>query len=230
MAKLENTALIIDFDSTIVTVETLDELAKIVLNGALDRDEKVAAIEEITALGMRGEIDFATSLRQRFEALSPSLSHVEELKNFMTSRLSPSFKANASFWRKNADSIWIVSGGFKEFIAPIVASYGIGSERIFANEFTWDYTGENITGYDGANFLAQADGKLRAVESIGVADDTRIVVVGDGMTDYAIRKAGLADVFIAYIETANRHEVACKADFVAEDFDEVLTILSDRLN
>lgn len=59
-----NFNLIFDFDSTMVCLETLDELAKIVLAGAPDAAERTAKIAAITERGMNGEIGFEQSLSE----------------------------------------------------------------------------------------------------------------------------------------------------------------------
>ena len=52
MAAPEPTTLILDFDSTIVAAEGLDEIARLALADDPDRDAKVLAIEGITRYGM----------------------------------------------------------------------------------------------------------------------------------------------------------------------------------
>lgn len=218
----DKTVLLLDFDSTIVTVETLDELARITLEDAPDRDARVAEIEQITAQGMAGEIDFATSLARRFAAIRPTAAHVGRLNQLLAASLSPSFVSNADIIRANADAVWIVSGGFKDFITPLVTDqFGIAADHVYANELVWDYAHENITGYNQENVSAHADGKLRARELMPLPSGARVIIVGDGMTDYAIRAAGLAEMFIVYTETVYRSEVVAKADFQAATFDEV---------
>ena len=51
-----------------------------------------------------------------------------------------------------------------------------------------------------------------------------IYVIGDGHTDYLIKKAGLATKFIAFTENISREAVVQKADYVTPNFDEFLYI------
>lgn len=53
---------IIDFDSTFVSVESLDELAKIALRDDPSREKTALEISRITALGMEGKLSFEKSL------------------------------------------------------------------------------------------------------------------------------------------------------------------------
>ena len=50
-----------------------------------------------------------------------------------------------------------------------------------------------------------------------------IIVVGDGYTDYEIKKCGVADTFIAFTENISRQSVIEKADIVANNFNTVIT-------
>ena len=59
--------LIIDFDSTFVTVESLDELAHIVLKDNPESAQRLEMIKAITRAGMEGSIPFDESLSKRME-------------------------------------------------------------------------------------------------------------------------------------------------------------------
>ena len=50
--------LIIDFDSTFITKESLDELARLVLLNHIDGVERLQKIEALTLSGMEGKISF----------------------------------------------------------------------------------------------------------------------------------------------------------------------------
>ena len=47
-------------------------------------------------------------------------------------------------------------------------------------------------------------------------------MVGDGYTDYEVKKYNAADIFIAYTENINRKSVVKNADIVANNFDKVI--------
>ncbi len=212
---------IIDFDSTFVSVESLDLLATISLDGRADKAQKVKKISEITDLGMNGDISFADSLKDRLAILEANQSHIESLIQLLKTDISASFKRNKSFIQKNADSIYIISSGFKEFIAPVVADYGISEDRILANTFVFDAEG-NITGADQNNPLSQDGGKIKVVEKLGLEGE--IIVIGDGYTDFEIKKAGLATEFFAFTENVKREKVVKEADHIAPSLDEILFV------
>lgn len=215
----QTTILLFDFDSTFVTVEALDELANIVLLDAPDREERVAAITVITNQGMTGEIGFADSLAQRFEQLQPTRAQLDELVEVLKANISPSFIENKAFIQHHADTIWVVSGGFKDFIVPVVAAFGISADHVLANEFIWASDGSRAIDYDRSNHLSQNGGKIKAVKALNLPNDAHKVMVGDGMTDYAIRGVGLVNEFVAFTETVARKPVVEVADRVANSLD-----------
>ena len=63
----ENIFLIIDFDSTIVSCETLDELSNISLQNNL---QKINQIKDITNKAMNGDINFIQALNNRLNILN----------------------------------------------------------------------------------------------------------------------------------------------------------------
>lgn len=221
---MKDTILILDFDSTVVRHEGLDLLAEAVLAHAADREERVAAIQEITNDGMLGRIGFKESLARRFAQLQPRRKHVKEVVETLRYGLSPTFVENKELIERHADNIYVVSGGFCDIIQPVLKPFGLGAGHVIANRFVW--SGSNVIGYDTNNPLAADDGKIKAVQSLGFdRESCHIVMVGDGMTDFAVRKAGAADEFVAYTETARRKPVVAAADKAVASFDELFAYL-----
>lgn len=213
--------VIIDFDSTFVKLESLDELAKLVLEDADNRESVVAEITEITNQGMNGQISFSMSLQKRLQLFSPTRKHIDMLVAVLQENITPSFVAHQDFIKDNARDIYIISGGFKEYITPIVKDFGISEDHVLANSFLFD--NEKFMGIDTKNYMAGDSGKVKVVRHLGLSGD--IAVIGDGMTDYQIREQGLANRFIAFGENVTRDVVFQKADFVAKSFNDVRKFL-----
>jgi len=211
--------LVFDFDSTFTQVEGLDELADIALAGQPDRAERVGQIKALTDRGMAGEIGFQESLSQRLALLGANRRHLAPLVAHLQTKVSASIRRNAEFFRTHADRIYVVSSGFREFIEPVVAEFGITPNHVLANTFTFDAEG-NITGCDPANVLSRDGGKIRQLVLLDL--DGPVYVLGDGYTDYQIREAGLAHRFYAYTENVSRPSVVAHADEVLPTFDEFL--------
>lgn len=216
----KNNYIIIDFDSTFVELEALDELSKIVLSNNPNRENIVKQIEEITQLGMEGKITFPESLAKRLQLFQPHKNHIEQLVALLSNHITPSFMGNKDFIKENSESFYIISGGFKEFILPIVNPFGIKDDHVLANSFVFDDLG-NISGFDTNNVLCQELGKVKQIQQLTL--DGTVTVIGDGFTDYQIKEKGYADTFIYFAENVTRPSLIEKADLVANSFDEIVS-------
>lgn len=215
----EHQYYIFDFDSTFVQVEALEELAEIVLKGDKSRDRVVEQIKLLTDQGIEGTISFTEGLRKRLDLISPTQEHLDKLIKRLKKKVSRSITRNHAFFNAHRENIYVISAGFREFIVPIVAEYGIPSERVFANTFTFDKKGK-ITGFDKENVLSQSGGKVKALESLGLVGE--IFVVGDGYSDYQMKMGGDRVKFFAFTENIHRESASANADHIAPSLDEFL--------
>lgn len=210
---------VIDFDSTLVQVEALDELASLSLKNSPQRDAVVAQIRDITRQGMEGQISIGDSLRERVALLQANRSHVEQLTKQLKKRISRSFLRNKAFLRKYSKNIYIMTSGFREYVIPVITDLGLREENVFANSFIFDSKGR-IIGLDTSNILSQERGKVEQLKRLRLKGD--VYVIGDGMTDYQMKESGLVKEFIAFTENVSRQIVIDSADRIAKSFDEVL--------
>lgn len=217
-----NINLIIDFDSTFSKMEALDELAGIALRNNPNRDKILEEIKKTTNLGMEGKITFPESLGRRFKLLSANKKNIEELIELLKKNVSESVKRNKNFFEANSEKIYIISGGFYQYICPVAEEYGIKASHILANKFIINKNGD-ICGFDENCNLAKENGKVRQIQEMALGGETW--VIGDGYTDYQIREAGLASKFFACLENVRRENVIAKADQVINNFDELIPIL-----
>lgn len=224
MRTMLNKYLIIDFDSTFVTVESLDELSKIALESHPEKEKIVAEIAAITKLGMEGKIGFTDSLQKRLQLFSCNQEHIKKLVELLNKKITDSFLKNKKFIKENADNIYIVSGGFKEFITPIVSDFGITEDRILANEFL--ITDDQVKGCNPDICLSKTGGKIKAVQQLKLEGE--VFVIGDGFTDYQIKQSGIAHKFLAFTENVKRDDVIKEADLVAKSFDDVINALQEK--
>jgi D-3-phosphoglycerate dehydrogenase / 2-oxoglutarate reductase len=212
---------IIDFDSTFTQVEALDILGEISLKGDPKKEEKLQAIKDITDQGMEGNLTFRESLERRIDLLNATKPQINDLIASLKNKVSKSFQRNKEFFQDNANDIYIISNGFKDFILPIVAEYGIKEENVFANEFVYDENG-SIVDFNRDNLLSKNNGKPETIKRLNLEGD--IYVIGDGYTDYEIKASGVANKFYAFTENVNRPKVLAKADHVAPSLDEILYV------
>lgn len=178
--------LISDMDSTLIGQECIDELA-----GALGLKPQVAAITE---RAMRGEIDFATALRERVSLLegTPESAIAECLRTVVT--LNKGAQELVAACKRQGVRTVLVSGGFVQFAEPIAAR--LGMDAAFAN--TLHVEGGVLTGTVAEPILgaeAKRDTLARECHALGVSADAA-VAVGDGANDLAMVDA--AGLGVAY--------------------------------
>lgn len=206
---------IFDFDSTLVTLESLDELARIATSNLEDKDERMIKLEEITNLGMLGQIDFRDSLDRRLALFSPTNEDIKKVVRLLSSSISPSVWANRQWFENNSNRIYVISGGFEECILPITRVIGLKDSHVYANRFLFDKKGKFI-GYDPNRLTSKRAGKVEQTKKLHLPKP--IVIIGDGYTDYEIKLEGEADMFYAFTETVIRPEVVYLADKEIKSF------------
>jgi len=175
-----------DMDSTLITIECIDEIAD--LHGI---KQKVAAI---TASAMRGEIDYPESLRRRVALLEGLDEKALERVYDERLRLSPGAERMLERLRTLAIKTLLVSGGFTFF-----------TERL-KQRLSLDYTLSNTLAIQNHKLSGKVLGqtvdaktkaaKLRELrDALGLARD-QVIAIGDGANDLAMMAE--AGVSIAY--------------------------------
>ncbi|MES2860380.1 MAG: phosphoglycerate dehydrogenase [Pseudomonadota bacterium] len=211
--------LIFDFDSTLVRIETLEALADIALEGHADAASIRAQVASLTDRAMAGEIDFGEALRQRLAMLPLTREHVHALADRILDEGTPSVRRNLRFFNENAANLIILSGGFREIIAPVAERLGVSPDRVICNDLIYDAEGR-VTGVDDSNPLSHENGKPTVIKVLGLTGP--VVMIGDGWNDAEVKLAGAADRFYAFTEIARRDKVVAVADGEAASIDELL--------
>ena len=214
--------IIIDFDSTFITEESLDELAKYKLRDQPDSQTMLNKIKSLTNAGMNGDIPFKQSLDERMEVLNLNRSDINSVSKILSECVTPSFTKNKSFFIENNNKIIILSGGFKELIVPIVDDFGILSSNVFANDFIYN-SSEQITGINQDNIMSKNGCKVKHSKLLSIHGTVH--VIGDGYTDYEIKLDGPATHFFAFTENVERKNICELADLTLSNFDDYINIL-----
>ena len=179
--------LIADMDSTIITVECLDELA--------DFAGRKAQIAAITERAMRGEMVFEDALRERIRMLAGLPLHALHDAYAERVRLTPGARALVRTMAANGAYTVLVSGGFTYFTERVAKEAGFHAH--FANELIFENgllarVKEPILGRQ-AKLSALQD----ACASNGISED-QALAIGDGANDLAmITAAGMGAAFHA---------------------------------
>jgi phosphoserine phosphatase len=202
-----------DMDSTLITIECIDEIA--------DMQGLKPQVSAITEAAMRGELDFSESLARRV-ALLEGLP-TSALQRVYEERLRISLGGEAMLQGVQAAGLktLLVSGGFTFFTERLKTRLGL------------DYTHANVLEAAGGVLtgkvvggIVDADEKKRTVERVcaelGVATK-RAIVMGDGAND--LRMMGVSGLSVAF---RAKPVVRAQAD-VALNFtglDGLLTVLA----
>ena len=132
-------SIVIDFDSTIISVETLEYLANISLYNKPNRDKLMDQISNYTNLAMNGEITFEESLDMRFNLMEITKNDIEKAIDELIEKIDKSFLRNLHFFEAHFKSIYIISGGFKsiiEFVLSARSYISVFLKGIAINNFT----------------------------------------------------------------------------------------------
>jgi phosphoserine phosphatase len=204
-----------DMDSTLITIECVDELA--------DFAGRKAEVAAITEAAMRGELsDYDESLRQRVALLAglpeTALARVwnERLQ------LSPGAETLARSLKGAGLRLLLVSGGFTWFTDRLCASLGIEYCRANVLEIENGYLTGRLIG-EIVNAEVKRRTLIETCERIGCSP-AQSIAIGDGANDLLMMAA--AGLSVAYrakprVRSATRHAINhCGLDAVLRLFNE----------
>lgn len=179
--------IVMDVDSTLIQEEAIDLLAA--RAGCADE------VAKITESAMRGELDFAASLRERAALLAGlDATVVDSVRASL--RLTPGARTLIRTLKRLGYKCGIVSGGFTSVIEPLAAELGI--DYVAAN--TLEVADGKLTGRVPGPVIDR-DGKTQALRRFARAAGvplSQTVAVGDGANDLGmIAAAGLGVAFNA---------------------------------
>ena len=211
LARRAKRLIVFDVDSTLITAEVVELLAE--RTGTRDQ------VERITAAAMRGELDFAASLRERV-ALLAGLSEtvLEEVGRSLV--LTPGARTTIRTLKRLGYRCGIVSGGFVQVTRYLVEE--LGFDFMAAN--TLEIVDGRLTGRLVGDIVDRA-GKARALARFALESGVALnqtVAVGDGANDIdMLTAAGLGIAFNAKPIVADAADTALNQPFL----DPVLFIL-----
>ena len=177
-----------DMDSTLVTIESIDEMGDLL--GIRDR------IASVTAQAMRGEIDYAESLRRRVALLAGLEEAALERICEQRMHLSPGAEALVRRCRERGIRTLLVSGGFDFFTAWLQQRLQIDAVLSNALEIEAGRLTGRVRGaiVDGRAKAAKLREEMRR---LGVRRE-QVLAIGDGANDIPMMsEAGTSVAFRA---------------------------------
>lgn len=187
--------VVLDVDSTLIRQEVIELLA-----AHVGREAEVAAVTE---RAMRGEIDFAASLRERVAVLEGlPASAINDVAAAV--RLSPGAKVLVQTLLREGHAVAAVSGGFSQVLDPLAAHLEL--TRAAANEL--EIQDGVLTGRVAGRIVdraMKAEVMGQWAQELGVAPED-VMAVGDGANDIDMARA--AGLSVAYRAKPALREVA----------------------
>jgi phosphoserine phosphatase len=175
-----------DMDSTLITIECIDEIA--------DMQGLKAQVSEITEAAMRGELDFSESLKRRVALLEGLDASALERVYEERLQLSPGAETMLKAVQAAGLKTLLVSGGFTYFTGRLKQRLGLDYTN--ANELEiidGKLTGKVVGG------IVDAEEKKRTVERVcaelGIAP-SQAIVMGDGAND--LKMMGISGMSVAF--------------------------------
>ena len=184
----ERKLFVADMDSTMISVECIDELA--------DFAGLKSEIAAVTEAAMRGELDFEAALRRRVSLLEG----LDEgaIQSCLNERVkdNPGARTLVATLKSRGVRTVLVSGGFTAFAGPV--GERLGFDRVVANVL--EIGGGKLTGGLAGPVVDAATKRevlLEEAEQLGIGPDAAIAM-GDGANDLQMVKvAGLGVAFHA---------------------------------
>jgi phosphoserine phosphatase len=183
-----------DCDSTLSTLEGIDELAR----GRRD-------VAELTRAAMEGRVPLQDVYRRRLELVQPTHASVERLgRSYCHTQVTDAGPVLAAL-QAVGKRVHVISGGLAPAVRKLAAALHVPEERVHAVEISFDRAGD-YEAYDAHSPLSKSGGKreylqrLRAAGGLGAC-----ALVGDGVTD--LEAAAAVDLFIGFGGVERRTEV-----------------------
>ena len=198
--KLSDFGLIcFDMDSTLITIECIDELA--------DFAGKKAEVSAVTEAAMRGEIDYRESLRRRLALMAGLDARV--LARVFGERLllSPGARELLEAVQNAGLRTAILSGGFTYFTERLRIELGFD----FSTSNELEISGGKLTGRvvgDIVDAAAKAHHLARLRDELGLRKD-QVIACGDGANDLMMMaESGLSVAYRAKPATRAKADMA----------------------
>jgi len=211
--------VVFDCDSTLSTIEGIDELAR--LKGQTDR------IAQLTHQAMEGLIPLEKVYAERLNLLQPTRAELAEVGRLYRRTLVPEAAEVVAALQAAGVEVFIVSGGLLSAVRDLALKLKIPDEQVRAVPLEldqlqgewWDYARHRFAGNPEERYLgispsplAESSGKITIVRDLIL--DKRVMMVGDGSTDLATK--GTVKLFVGYGGVARRKAVVDGAEIFVE--------------
>ena len=194
-------SVIFDCDSTLTSIEGIEELAS----------DHRAEVTALTEAAMRGEVPLEDVYARRLELARPSRDQVAGLGRRYVESLVPDAREVVAALIAHDIDVRIISGGILSAVVALARELGLHDGAVAAVELYFDADGR-YAGYDTGSPLARTSGKRLVIQEWVPPVPRPAMLVGDGATDLEARPA--VECFVAYTGVIAHAAVVAGADVV----------------
>jgi len=204
-----------DCDSTLSSIEGIDELARI------HGPEVFARVEAMTRDAMNGRVPLEEVFGRRLDIIRPGASDAAAIGGRYLANVEPSAKATVGALVERGWTPVIVSGGFRQAIRPLADFLGVA--RVEAVDLHFGPDGA-YNGYDAAYPTTRTGGKLEVIRALrSELGPARVVMVGDGVSDLETRPE--VELFIGFGGFVARDRVEREAAVFVRSLEAILPLV-----
>ncbi len=198
--------VIFDLDSTLSSIEGIDELGK--LRNLGER------IKRLTRQAMSGRLPFGRVFIRRLNLIKPTQAELAAVGKLYRNSITPGAPELINWLRRRRRAnIFVVTAGYTDCSYPLTDYLGIPRENVFANRLIFD-AGGRFQQVDKTIPLWRDHGKRKIVSQIMAAHPGKTICVGDSVADWEAAKVTAG--FIYFAGVVWRPQVAAKADIIVK--------------
>jgi len=206
-----------DCDSTLSTIEGIDELAR--------QKDKFEEIKRLTDAAMDGEVHLQNVYDRRLDLLRPTRAEIRQLEHHYRETVVPHAAEVIKALQQTGKTLFVVSGGLLAAVRPFGEWLGIPGPNIRAVEVRynvlsgqwWDYQQDlwgqrpDVEYMDPEETpLIESHGKANVIRELLGKRAGRAMLIGDGVSDLAARPA--VQAVIGFGGAVTRQRVVTEAD------------------
>jgi phosphoserine phosphatase len=200
-----------DCDSTLSSIEGIDELAR------LRGPEVYSRVEALTNDAMNGKIRMEEIFGRRMEIVRPGRGDAAVVGRRYVETVEPTAKATIAKLGGMGWTPVIISGGFRQVIRPLADFLGVA--RVEAVDLIFSDDG-SYKGYASDYPSTRSGGKGEVIARLRAElRPERVVMVGDGASDLETRPE--VDLFVGYGGFVTREKVKREAAAFVTSLDSI---------
>ncbi|GAA5497145.1 phosphoserine phosphatase [Rubritalea halochordaticola] len=206
---------VFDCDSTLSSIEGIDELAR------AKGPKTFSEVEALTNAAMNGEIPLDEVFARRLEIIQPDLATCEKVARLYIETVEPTAKETLDQLKAEGWTPIILSGGFKRLIEPLAAHLEV--DRIEAVPLNLDDEGNYIS-FDATYPTTYNGGKPEIIRQLKAEfSPKKVIMIGDGVSDLETKSE--VDSFIGFGRYTPRPKVQEGADHFIISLEQLIALL-----